>query len=92
MPMTTHVWSREISCWYQQPFFRLGVGSLLFAVALVWVSLPCTQAQTATGSVAGSVKDPSGAAVSNAAVTLTNVATNEARVTKSNDLGYYSFP
>ena len=49
-------------------------------------------AQTATGSVAGSVKDPSGAVVSGASVKLINVATNESRETKSNNLGYYSFP
>ena len=49
-------------------------------------------AQTATGSIAGRIKDPSGAAVSGSAVELVNAGTNETRSTTSNDLGYYSFP
>ena len=60
-------------------------------VALFILSIVGAQAQTATGSVAGSVRDPSGAVVSGAVITLDNVATNEARTTKSNELGYYSF-
>ncbi len=49
-------------------------------------------AQTATGSIAGTVHDPSQAPVSGAKLTLTNAATNESRSTATSDLGYYSFP
>jgi len=48
--------------------------------------------QTATGSISGSVRDPSTAAVVGAKVTLTNIANNESRSNVSNGLGYYSFP
>ena len=74
---------------------RRGVASSLLFVAVAFLSAnfsPELRCQTATGSIAGRVKDPSGAAVSGATVRLTNVATNEARTTQTNDLGYYSFP
>src|SRR5260370_21269987 len=48
--------------------------------------------QTATGSISGSVRDPSTASVVGAKVTLTNIANNESRSIVSNSLGYYSFP
>ncbi len=48
--------------------------------------------QTATGSISGSVRDPSTASVVGARVTLTNIANNESRSIVSNSLGYYSFP
>jgi outer membrane receptor protein involved in Fe transport len=51
-----------------------------------------TFAQTATGSISGSVRDPSGGAVVNAQVNAINVATNEPRTTITNNLGYYTFP
>src|SRR5260221_14796061 len=48
--------------------------------------------QTATGSISGSVRDPSTAAVVGSKITLTNVGNNESRSIVSNSLGYYSFP
>ena len=48
--------------------------------------------QTATGSISGSVGDPSTAAVVGAKVVLTNTANNESRSIANNSLGYYSFP
>ncbi|MBV9442950.1 MAG: TonB-dependent receptor, partial [Acidobacteriaceae bacterium] len=50
------------------------------------------EAQTATGSISGTVRDPSNAPVMGATLVLTNTATNETRTTTSNNLGYYSFP
>ncbi len=44
------------------------------------------------GTITGEVKDQSGALVPNAAVTVTNAATNLARSTESNSAGIYSFP
>jgi hypothetical protein len=49
-------------------------------------------AQTATGSITGTVTDPSGAAVVGAKVKVVNIGTNEAREAATNELGYYSFP
>ncbi len=48
-------------------------------------------AQTATGSISGNVRDQTQAAVPNVSITLRNVDTNETRSANSNNLGYYSF-
>ena len=50
-----------------------------------------TLAQTATGTISGSVRDSSQAAVVNATITLRNIGTNEARTVASNNIGYYTF-
>jgi len=65
---------------------------LLVGAALCLAGLQRLQAQTATGSIAGIVHDPSQAPVTGANLTLTNVAINESRSTTTNNLGYYSFP
>ncbi len=44
------------------------------------------------GTITGVVSDPSGAVVANAAVTVTNTATNTSRSTVTNSEGLYSFP
>ncbi|MBS1814176.1 MAG: TonB-dependent receptor [Acidobacteria bacterium] len=49
-------------------------------------------AQTVTGSVYGSVADPTGAVVPHAAVTLTNVDTSQTLRAESNEHGDYLFP
>ncbi|HMF74242.1 MAG TPA: carboxypeptidase regulatory-like domain-containing protein [Bryobacteraceae bacterium] len=61
--------------------------ALLFAVAF-GASL---SAQTATGSITGTVVDPTQAAVGTATVTLTNSGTSEVRTAQTNGSGYYSF-
>lgn len=48
-------------------------------------------AQIDTGGITGTVLDPSGAAVPNANITLTNVATNVRQTTVSTATGNYSF-
>ena len=48
--------------------------------------------QTGTGSIAGAVRDPSGAVVPGATVTAIQVATNLSRTTTTNSTGYYHFP
>src|SRR5258706_7321015 len=48
-------------------------------------------AQIDTGSIVGSVRDPSGAAVPGATITLTNDATSVARSTITNGAGEYQF-
>jgi outer membrane receptor protein involved in Fe transport len=52
----------------------------------------CLLAQDATGKVAGVVTDPSGALVSNATVTVTNLATNISKETKTDSSGFYQVP
>src|SRR5579859_2131899 len=71
--------------------FRL-LFSTLLAFAFFWSGVP-TQAQTSnTGIVLGTVIDPTGAAVPDAEVNLTNTATNIARTTTTNAVGQFTFP
>jgi trimeric autotransporter adhesin len=64
-----------------------------FAVllALLGFSLPSAQAQTTYGAVRGLAKDPQGAVLPNASVTLTNQGTKLARTTVTSGAGEYSF-
>ncbi|GGA70749.1 hypothetical protein GCM10011507_22900 [Edaphobacter acidisoli] len=57
--------------------------------ALVCAGMSCP-AQTITGSINGTVTDPSGAVVPNATVTATNVATGVATTTTTNSDGIYN--
>jgi Carboxypeptidase regulatory-like domain/TonB dependent receptor len=45
-----------------------------------------------TGSITGQISDPSGAAISNAAVKVTQISTNVERSTESSADGYYTIP
>lgn len=58
-------------------------------VAAILVASPRSSAQMATAELAGTVLDPSGAAIPNAAVTATNVATAISRSTVSEKSGEY---
>jgi hypothetical protein len=44
------------------------------------------------GEITGAVRDPSGAVIAGANITITNVATNVTRTTASNEAGVYSLP
>jgi hypothetical protein len=64
---------------------------LCVGIAVI-LSVPPVRAQsTSSGSVSGVVTDQQGAVVPGADVTLTDVATNAARKTTSNDAGRYTF-
>ena len=67
--------------------------------SLIWISLSlmvfCASgalAQTGTGSIRGTVRDPSGAVIPGATVTAINVDTNSKQSTATNADGYYLFP
>ena len=71
--------------------------SSLFAMfslcsAMLWMgsALPARAQSTNTGTVAGSVTDPSGAVVAGATVTFTDTSTNVARSTTTNAAGRYT--
>ncbi len=63
---------------------------LLMAIALFLVCSVASEAQTITGSVNGTVTDPSGAVIPNATVTATNVDTGVATPTTTNNDGIYN--
>ena len=60
------------------------------ALLLLLLSEPRVLAQT-SGSVSGHLSDPVGASLGQADVTLTNVGMNTERITKSTDVGDYTF-
>ena len=64
---------------------------LLLVVGLVW-PIGFASVQTFGEKSRGEVRDQSGAAASNAAVTVTNLETSASRSTTTNDAGVYSFP
>ncbi|MGZ5141896.1 MAG: carboxypeptidase-like regulatory domain-containing protein, partial [Burkholderiales bacterium] len=57
---------------------------ILMCTAPLW-------SQTGTSTIRGLITDPEGRVVVGASVILTNVATNAARATQSNDIGVYVF-
>ncbi len=64
---------------------------LVVSIAMVLSSAVCLYAQSTYGSVVGSATDPSGAAVTDAAVTLTNAGTAEKRSQMSGADGLFTF-
>ena len=74
--MFTRVTSQIFSC----------IGLLFCVIALAGIS----SAQSNKGSIIGSVKDPNGALVPNAKVTVTNNADGGTRVVTSNDSGDFA--
>ena len=79
-------------------FRGLAAGSAALALAVA-VAAPLSlalsvsvDAQVATGTIVGNVKDNSGSAVPGASVTATNIDTQVSRTTTSDAEGYYALP
>ncbi|WP_158788334.1 carboxypeptidase-like regulatory domain-containing protein [Granulicella sp. L46] len=69
-----------------------GLRTLLVCL-LVVLSFPVTRAQTTgSGSIQGTVTDPSGAVIRNASVTLVETSTQVTRTAKTSSGGDYAFP
>ncbi len=80
--------------WLERKFLRLVLcPSLLFAsaIAVALCTASCVEAQDAVGSLEGHVFDRSGAVISSASITLTNLATNAARTQTPGSDGLYRF-
>jgi len=72
---------------------RFSTGAVIAcAILLVILSATSSWAQTFRGSILGTVTDSTGAAVSNATVTIHNVATGIDRITQTNVDGSYLVP
>jgi len=61
-------------------------------IVILIITLLSSAAMAQTGSIAGSVTDPSGAALQNVQITVRNLATNAVRVVTSGDVGSYAVP
>lgn len=64
---------------------------LIPALLCLAVAVSSLNAQTTFGSIVGTVSDPSGAAIGNTPVTLTNLGTTEKRTEITNSDGLYQF-
>ena len=72
---------------------RWGTGAAVAcAIAIILLCATTSWTQTFRGSILGTVTDTSGAAVSNATVTIHNVATGIDRITQTNADGSYLVP
>ena len=69
----------------------LGLFTLLFASAAIFLATGSLHAQSIYGGVRGSVTDASGAAIPNAKVTLGNDGTGEQRFANTTTAGEYTF-
>ena len=69
-----------------------GLASGVAALALALGLAAPIDAQVATGTIVGNVKDNSGSAVPGASVTATNIDTQVSRTTTSDAEGYYALP
>src|SRR5690348_10360339 len=65
---------------------------VLFRIALGILSLALVSAQTTTGTISGTVMDPSGQVIVGARVSATNEANGESRNSSTNASGDFSFP
>ena len=63
----------------------------LLVLAAVLSAVPAAGQTATTGTVVGTVADPSGAAVAGALVVLRNKATNSQATQNTNDAGQYTF-
>jgi hypothetical protein len=68
------------------------VAAVLFPAVLFLCTPFVLFAQSYSGSIVGTVTDPSGGAVAGASVTVTNAGTDAVFVAKTSDLGAYSVP
>lgn len=67
--------------------FLLALGVGLFLSTAPWV-----KAQGTSGTISGTVSDPSGAMIPKAQVTITNQATGLTRTVEANDAGFFTAP
>jgi hypothetical protein len=76
----------------QSSFRFSGFWCSLAAIIAILVSLSIPWFATANGSLSGTVKDPSGAVIPGAKITLINAAIRSEYTALSNEEGFYSFP
>ena len=71
--------------------FRLNKLQVVALLALLFTAAFALSQGITTGSISGTVTDPSAAVVSGAKVTAQNVATGQTLNAETNDTGYFTF-
>ena len=69
--------------------FGIWMGSALFCCAMC---VPVLRSQSTSAELQGVIRDPSGAVIPNASISVSNVATGIVRTTVSNDVGIFRVP
>ena len=78
---------------FEYSFHNPNIGGFMQKVLVLWIlTVSLAFAQTFTGSISGLVKDPSGAVVAGAVITVTDVDKNTNYHTTSNVTGFYVVP
>jgi hypothetical protein len=72
--------------------FPFALAAPLFALALAILLPMISLAQLTRGAIGGTVTDSTGAAISDAQITVTNLASNSTRSTMTNEAGIYRIP
>ena len=75
-----------------QRLSRRAVRSFTTGTLVLLILSAISSAQIDTASIVGTIKDPSGAVVAKARITVKNVATNETQTATAAEDGLYSFP
>ena len=71
---------------------RIGLVTLALALCMGWASMPAAAQTGGTGSIQGTVFDPTGSAVPGATVTATNILTGVRTKAVTTNAGYYVIP
>src|SRR6266850_3058419 len=66
------------------------VGKIILLVLFSLLSADSVRAQDATGKIEGTLKDPQGAVVPNASVTVTNLGTGTQKSAQSDKIGNFA--
>src|SRR4051812_42377232 len=72
-------------------FATLIVSVFVFSLTLLAGAIPTVAQTTGSATLRGTVKDPTGAVIRDAVITLINERTKEERQTKSSEDGTYTF-
>lgn len=65
---------------------------LILGLVMIFAVAVNAQSQALNGQIEGSISDQTGAAVSNAVVTVTNIETGANRTVTTDESGFYRFP
>jgi hypothetical protein len=84
--------AQPLSCPHFNKIDTANLCAVAFCFAILLFAAQAIAQTTGSGSIQGTVTDPSGAVISNASVTLTEASTHVTLTTKTSSSGDYAFP